>query len=53
VVALAEVADANALDQLVLGKITNASGVQAREAHIVLPSSVRRSPKFLFWRTTK
>ncbi|MCI0627016.1 MAG: Lrp/AsnC ligand binding domain-containing protein [Acidobacteria bacterium] len=46
--ALVEAADANALDQLVLGKITNVPGVQASETHIVLPSSARQSPKLFF-----
>ncbi|MCI0621824.1 MAG: Lrp/AsnC ligand binding domain-containing protein, partial [Acidobacteria bacterium] len=41
--AFVEFADANALDQWVLGKITDAPGVQATETHIVLPSSVRQS----------
>ena len=46
--ALLEVADRNALDQTVLGKITNAPDVQATETHIVLPSSVRQSPRLFF-----
>jgi Lrp/AsnC ligand binding domain len=50
---LVKVADTKALDQLVLGKITDAPGVQATETHVVLAFIGSAEPKTLLWRITK